>query len=55
VRGEEIERIVNGAGRKISKRDGFHQRRAGPKQNLPFTLNDLPDKSSCKHEAIACA
>src|ERR1700732_5333576 len=26
VRGKEIERIVNGAGRKISKRDGFHRR-----------------------------
>jgi hypothetical protein len=46
VRGEEIERIVNRARRKISKRYGFHRRRAGPKQYLPFTLNDLPDKSS---------
>ena len=26
VRGEEIERIVDGARRKISKRDGFHRR-----------------------------
>jgi hypothetical protein len=25
VHGKEIERIVNGAGRKISKRDGFHR------------------------------
>ena len=32
VRGEEIERIVNCAGRKISKRDGFHQPRPAPKQ-----------------------
>jgi hypothetical protein len=32
VRGKEIERIVNRAGRKISKRDGFHQRSAAPKQ-----------------------
>ena len=29
VRGEEIERIVNGAGRKISKRDGLHQDEQG--------------------------
>jgi hypothetical protein len=55
VRGEVIELIVNGAGHKISKRDGFHQRPAGPKQFLPFTLNDLPDKSSCKSEAIGRA
>ena len=26
VHGKEIERIVNGAGRKISERDGFHRR-----------------------------
>ena len=32
VRREEIERIVNGAGRKISKRDGFHEGRARAKQ-----------------------
>jgi hypothetical protein len=25
----------------------------GPKQHRPFTLNDLPDKSSCKRESIA--
>jgi hypothetical protein len=55
MRGEEIERIVNGAGRKISKRDGFHEGRARAKQYLPFTLNDLPEKSSCKSEAIAGA
>ena len=47
MRVEEIERIVNGAGRKIFKRDGFHEGRARAKQYLSFTLNDLPDKSSC--------
>ena len=32
MRREEIERIINSAWRKISKRDGFHQRQATPKQ-----------------------
>ena len=32
VGGEEIERIVDGAGCKISKRDGFHEGRAKAKQ-----------------------
>ena len=43
---EKIERIVNGAGRKIFKRDGFHQRSAAPKRCLLLTLNDLSEKSS---------
>ena len=55
MRGEKIERIVNGAGRKISKRDGFHEGRARAKQYLSSTLNDLPDKSSCKSELITDA
>ena len=55
MRGEEIDRIFNGAGREVFKRDGFHEGRAEPKQYLSFTLNDLPDKSSCKREAIAHA
>jgi hypothetical protein len=32
VRSEEIERILNCAGRKIPKRHGFHQRQAAPEQ-----------------------
>ena len=38
VRGEEIERVVNAAGRKISKRDGFHQ----PRRNGTPFINAQP-------------
>src|ERR1700730_16093305 len=35
VRGEEIERVVNAAGRKISERDGFHRRKR-KSNRVPF-------------------
>src|SRR4029077_6863343 len=54
VRGEEIERVVNAAGRKISKRGGFHQRPAAPKRHLLLTLNDLADKSSIGTKTSGC-
>ena len=53
VRGKEIERIVDRAGREIFERDGFHQPISSPEHHLLFTLNDLTDKSSCKSEATA--